>query len=136
MKQIKENEQELIHFFENQIKAKPTISPIKKSSNRPEHITPSFAQERLWFIDRLQGSLQYHIPGVLKITGAIDTQALNESLQYIIERHEALRTVFEEIDGKVYQKVISSQSFQIRYQEATYDTVMKYVAKRYDGNTV
>ncbi|WP_459209685.1 amino acid adenylation domain-containing protein [Aquimarina rhabdastrellae] len=129
LKQIKENEQELIHFFENQIKAKPTISPITKSIHRPEQITPSFAQERLWFIDRLQGSLQYHIPGVLKITGAIDTQALSESLQYIIERHEALRTVFEEIDGKVYQKVIPSQSFQISYQEAAYDTVMNTLLK-------
>jgi hypothetical protein len=44
-----------------------TILPsVTKPAQRPEHIPLSFSQERLWFIDRLAGSVQYHVPAVLR----------------------------------------------------------------------
>jgi amino acid adenylation domain-containing protein len=55
----------------------------------------SFAQERLWFLDRLSpGNAGYHIPLVLRAEGDLSLPALEASLGEIVRRHEALRTTF------------------------------------------
>ncbi|HEY0053891.1 MAG TPA: amino acid adenylation domain-containing protein [Pedobacter sp.] len=81
------------------------LLPSIGSQVRPERIPLSFSQERLWFIDRLEGSLQYHVPAVLRLTGKLNIEALNNSFQQIVNRHEALRTVILEQDGKPYQLI-------------------------------
>ncbi|MBL6449331.1 amino acid adenylation domain-containing protein [Fulvivirga sp. 29W222] len=63
----------------------------------------SFAQERLWFIDRLQGSLDYHMPWVFHVKGQLDTDVLQKAFVSIIERHDVLRTVIKEEEGIGYQ---------------------------------
>ncbi|MDX1997304.1 MAG: amino acid adenylation domain-containing protein, partial [Thermoanaerobaculia bacterium] len=66
----------------------------------------SFAQQRLWFLDRLEGtSSAYHIPVALTIEGPIDLARLRASLVAVVERHEALRTVFAEEAGLPIQVV-------------------------------
>jgi hypothetical protein len=67
------------------------IPPIKKY-DRPEQIPLSFNQERLWFIDQVEGSVHYHLPAVLRLTGKLRIDALEHALQSIIDRHEVLRT--------------------------------------------
>ncbi|MGY0035022.1 condensation domain-containing protein [Pedobacter sp. NJ-S-72] len=59
------------------------------------HIPLSFSQERLWFIDRLEGSTHYHLPAALRLKGKLDKNALQSALQEIINRHQALRTVMK-----------------------------------------
>jgi amino acid adenylation domain-containing protein len=55
----------------------------------------SFAQERLWFIDRLQpGSPVYNMPIVLRIAGAVDADVMRRALETLVARHESLRTTF------------------------------------------
>ena len=55
----------------------------------------SFAQQRLWFIDQLEGtSTQYNMPGAIRIEGAFDVTLAQSAFERIIERHEPLRTVF------------------------------------------
>jgi amino acid adenylation domain-containing protein len=66
----------------------------------------SFAQERLWFFDRLEpGNSVYNIPFALRLTGALDVDALQRSLGEIVRRHEALRTSFVEVQGVAVQRI-------------------------------
>jgi amino acid adenylation domain-containing protein len=67
----------------------------------------SFAQERLWFLDRLgEGGTAYNVTNPLRLTGAVDEAALERALGEVVRRHEALRTVFREVDGAPRQVVL------------------------------
>ncbi|WP_372023834.1 amino acid adenylation domain-containing protein [Tistrella mobilis] len=66
----------------------------------------SFAQERLWFIDRLApGTAAYNMPAVLRLAGAPDHRALEDAIGRIVARHEALRTALVERDGRPVQLI-------------------------------
>ncbi|WP_269516742.1 non-ribosomal peptide synthetase [Candidatus Odyssella acanthamoebae] len=76
------------------------LLPIQRSEKLPL----SFAQARLWFIDQLKpGSALYNIPMALRLEGFLDQNALQAALNKLIERHEALRTVFKTEEGEPYQ---------------------------------
>jgi amino acid adenylation domain-containing protein len=92
-------------------------STIKKAEPRPEHIPLSYSQERLWFIDRLEGSVQYHIPAVLKLKGEVNAIALEKALKQIVERHEVLRTVIREHEGFGYQ-FVKANSWTLKQSQA------------------
>jgi amino acid adenylation domain-containing protein len=68
---------------------------------------PSFAQQRLWFVDRLEpGSPAYHLPAALRLTGRLDAAVAERSLHEVVRRHEALRTVFRTVGGQLIQVVL------------------------------
>jgi acyl carrier protein len=80
-------------------------SPLT-AGKRPEKLPLSHAQQRLWFIDRLQGtSVEYNMPGALRLKGELDGTALERALEAIVERHESLRTRFVEVEGEPFQVI-------------------------------
>jgi pristinamycin I synthase-3/4 len=63
--------------------------------DRAGELPLSFAQERLWFIQRLQPeSAAYNMPFVVRLDGALHVEALRRALEEVVRRHETLRTVF------------------------------------------
>ncbi|HEX8276243.1 MAG TPA: amino acid adenylation domain-containing protein [Longimicrobiaceae bacterium] len=80
----------------------PPVAPV----GRADALPLSFAQERLWFLDRLQpAGAAYNIPVALRLSGPLDEPALARALGEIVRRHEALRTVFADREGAPVQRV-------------------------------
>ena len=83
--------------------------------DRAGPVPMSSAQQRLWFIDRLEGgSPAYHVPIGLRLDGELDPSALQAALDALIERHEALRTTFMEVEGKPVQNIASHGQFSLQ----------------------
>ncbi|MEU1014063.1 non-ribosomal peptide synthase/polyketide synthase [Streptomyces sp. NPDC005898] len=75
-------------------------------ADRDHPLPLSFAQQRLWFLDQLRpGDARYNSAVALRLTGAPDQRALAAALTAVVTRHEALRTTFEETDGRPVQRV-------------------------------
>ncbi len=64
----------------------------------------SFAQQRLWLLDRLQpGNVAFNVPIAFRLAGDLDAAALQQALDRIVERHETLRTTFSTRAGQPVQ---------------------------------
>jgi amino acid adenylation domain-containing protein len=88
----------------------PPVVPVERTDALPL----SFAQERLWFLDRLRpGEISYNLPFALRLRGALDVGALERSLGEIVRRHDALRTVFRERDGSPVQVIAPFDGFRL-----------------------
>ncbi len=80
---------------------------ISLAAERPGEPVPlSFAQERLWFLDRLDpGTPTYNLPNAIRFVGAFDLPAFAAAVGEIVRRHGALRTTFALVDGEPMQVV-------------------------------
>src|SRR5206468_8386965 len=82
--------------------AAPPLVRVPRDQDHPA----SFAQERLWFLQRLEpGSIAYNVAAAIHLTGDLDVALLVQSLEAVVARHEALRTTFGERDGRPVQRI-------------------------------
>jgi len=74
--------------------------------DRGSPVPPSFAQQRLWFLEQLDGvGAAYHVPLRLRLRGELDRGALVRALDRIVARHETLRTTFPAVGGEPVQRI-------------------------------
>jgi amino acid adenylation domain-containing protein len=91
----------------------PSIAP-PVADGKLQTFPLSFAQERLWFLDRLTpGSAFYNCPAAVRLQGQLDVRALERTLGEIVRRHAVLRTRFPMIDGQPVQLVAPLTPLQL-----------------------
>ncbi|HEY0375489.1 MAG TPA: amino acid adenylation domain-containing protein, partial [Pyrinomonadaceae bacterium] len=82
------------------------VSPPIERVSRTGRLRPSFAQQRLWFIDQLEGgSPFYNSPAAVRLTGRLDVGALGRTFTEVVRRHEVLRTHFAVAGGEPVQVI-------------------------------
>ena len=81
---------------------------IAMQSPKTDMLYPlSSSQSRIWFMEKLDKDITaYNIPYDYRITGNLDPGLLEKSLDYLIERHASLRTVFPNGNGHPSQKIL------------------------------
>ncbi len=102
---------------------KAEILSFLKAANRTSSFTPapivpmgrdgnlplSFAQQRLWFLDQLvPNNPFYNVPAALRLTGALNFVALQQTFNEIVRRHEALRTTLALVSGQPVQRIAAA----------------------------
>ncbi|CAG0936133.1 myxalamid-type nonribosomal peptide synthetase MxaA [Thermoflexales bacterium] len=97
---------------EEAVQAEATKAILRRThTSRPPL---SFAQQRLWFLDQLEtGSASYNVPTAARLTGPLNLAALEQSLNEILRRHEALRTTFDTIDGVPFQVIAPTLALRL-----------------------
>ncbi len=94
--------------------------PEIKPADRTQPLPQSYAQQRLWFMDQLEGpSGAYNIPVAIKLRGTLDRQALQASVDELLQRHESLRTGFGIQNELPQQYIVEVINSAIRYHDLT-----------------
>lgn len=89
---------------------KPLIQAVEKQENY--ELSPS--QKRIFTVQSLdETSVAYNMAGALVLTGQLDSAALENAFQSLIQRHEAFRTSFDYVNGEPKQFVHDSVRFAI-----------------------
>ncbi|MCW8092476.1 condensation domain-containing protein, partial [Alteromonas sp. ASW11-130] len=120
-------EQETLQGLAGEIEASQAVGlPAIVAQARPDgRAVMSYSQQRLWFIDKLQGGTpEYNMPVAFHVEGAFDRALVGEVFSAIIARHEVLRTVYEEEDGQAYQRIrdMEEVSFSVAESDVSHLT--------------
>ncbi|HEV2707133.1 MAG TPA: condensation domain-containing protein [Pyrinomonadaceae bacterium] len=85
----------------------------RRTGNAPAPL--SFAQQRLWFLDQLDpNNSAYNIARAIRLTGPLDRDALERTINEIVRRHEALRTSFQTVNGEAVQVIAPTQRVALK----------------------
>lgn len=98
-------------------KAKQLETPIPQIA-KSDCYPLSSAQKRLFLLDRMQGAgTSYNMTQIMRATGKLDAQKLQTAFQRVVDRHEALRTSFELLNGEPVQRIVEFCPVQIEEPE-------------------
>ncbi|AZZ92858.1 amino acid adenylation domain-containing protein [Hahella sp. KA22] len=95
--ELKSRKDEVIRFLQRQSSAEgDAVAPAGREQPPPL----SFGQQRLWFLDQLEGGGQgYNMPTAMRLQGPLDVDALRKSLRALMVRHEVLRTRYPDSEA-------------------------------------
>jgi amino acid adenylation domain-containing protein len=141
--EIRSKKAEIMRFLESEAGNSSIVNAreekiIPVSRHNDEKPPLSYAQHRLWIIDQLKGSVEYHLPLAIRLTGPLDKAAIAFAVGGIMRRHEALRTVVKEADGVIFQHVLPVDSWRLDAEDLLpgSDTpeqyISRYIARPFD----
>ncbi|HET6974228.1 MAG TPA: amino acid adenylation domain-containing protein, partial [Pyrinomonadaceae bacterium] len=97
---------------------------LRQRASKPVVAPTSFAQQRLWFLDQLEpGSPLYNVSSAVRLQGPLEVAALERSFEFLVGRHETLRTTFAWQDGKPVQVIAPRLSLVIEHCELEEDSL-------------
>ncbi|HEX7895072.1 MAG TPA: condensation domain-containing protein, partial [Terriglobales bacterium] len=108
-------------------------TPQLVRADRSKPLPLSFAQQRLWVLDRIEpNNPLYNIPRAMRLKGSLNTEALTRALNEIVRRHESQRTTFSAgPDGQPVQIIAES----LRLEVAAFDLTNQPEGERNDSAT-
>ncbi|MDY7229484.1 amino acid adenylation domain-containing protein [Hyalangium rubrum] len=105
--QMKARKEEIIAFLQQAGQSLRSAAEIIPTGPREGDLPLSSGQQRLWFLEQLQGpSGAYNMPAALRLDGTLDPGALQRSLDEIVRRHEVLRTSYGQVQGRPVQRIL------------------------------
>ncbi|WP_316634067.1 non-ribosomal peptide synthetase [uncultured Flavobacterium sp.] len=112
LKEIKEKKLQIIQFLKTNTQTTNNL-PIAKTPEADSYILSS-SQRRMWILSRFTDSnIAYNMPSVYMFEGNLDITALNSAFNQLIERHEILRTFFNENEeGETMQFIVPGDQFE------------------------
>ncbi|NCS46535.1 MAG: amino acid adenylation domain-containing protein [Microcystis aeruginosa BK11-02] len=105
---------EIIAFLRSAITPSKTFESVISPVARSEDFPLSFAQQRMWFIYQMdQQNSAYNEALTIRLTGRLNIDILEQTINAIIQRHESLRTTFPMVEGKPIQKIAPSLKIKL-----------------------
>ncbi len=108
-------------------------TPSITVKNVSDNVPLSFSQEFLWFIDKYSGSNHYHMPFVQAFGPGLNVEALQYSINEVLNRHESLRTILKESEGEAQQMLLPKDQWSLDLINLPEDveraTIQKYVSE-------
>ncbi|WP_249357923.1 non-ribosomal peptide synthase/polyketide synthase [Nocardia cyriacigeorgica] len=97
--------------------------PALIARERPETVPLSYAQQRMWFLNQFDAdSVADNLTAAVRLTGALDADALRAAVTDVVERHESLRTAYPAVHGVACQRVLPAEAIaHLRSDEITPD---------------
>jgi amino acid adenylation domain-containing protein len=87
------------------VQSEPSLERRARSGPVPA----SYEQRTLWFLDRLTpGDASYHTGAMFTLAGELDEAALRRALATVVDRHESLRTAFDDTPDGPVQRILST----------------------------
>jgi amino acid adenylation domain-containing protein len=105
----------LIESVEPYVDPLPALMPIPRDSK----FLLSPAQQSIWFLNQVERNTIYNIPVSWKLVGKLNYSALNTAFQYLIARHESLRTTCDIQGNQPCQRLSSSAELELSYEDAS-----------------
>ncbi|WP_280372819.1 non-ribosomal peptide synthase/polyketide synthase, partial [Nocardia abscessus] len=104
-----------------------------------ELVPLSFAQQRMWFLNKYDtASAAYNLPIAIRLTGALDVEALRLAVADVVRRHESLRTRYPEHGGTPVQVIVPAEDIVLDLHPVAVDperlieTVTEFVTAGFD----
>ncbi|TRU77564.1 MAG: amino acid adenylation domain-containing protein [Microcystis viridis Mv_BB_P_19951000_S69] len=105
---------EIIAFLRSAITPSKTVESVISPVARTEALPLSFAQQRMWFLYQMdQQNSAYNEALTIRLTGRLNIDILEQTINAIIQRHESLRTTFPMVEGKPIQKIAPSLKIKL-----------------------
>ncbi|AUS79786.1 non-ribosomal peptide synthetase [Actinoalloteichus sp. AHMU CJ021] len=96
------------------------MAEVPTATVRSDGLPLSYPQERLWFLHEFSpAGAEYNLGVGLRLTGALDVEALTSAVEALVERHESLRTTFDSVHGSGIQRIHPTMPISLRTVDLT-----------------